>query len=139
MTMYGLRKIANIRRLVAALEDGPMGPVAIAELLGISHTGARNYIDLLVEGGAAIPHPDRRTHVCLHPDWGLVEDFLDSLAPELAEQRVTLRRSPSRHCVDPGKSYLHVVADDVRFPLVLMRFPVRRDPLVAALFGAGGR
>jgi hypothetical protein len=37
--------------------------------------------------------------------------------------------------VDPGTQFLHVLADDVRFPLVLDTLPVRRDPLVAALFG----
>jgi hypothetical protein len=96
-------------------------------------------METLVEAGAASHHPDRRSHVRLHPDRLVVERFLDSLVEEGGEQRVTLRRSPSRHCVNPGKSYLHVLADDVRFPLVLAHPSARRDPLVAALFGAGSR
>lgn len=136
MTMYSLRKISNIRQLVGALEAGAMGPAAAAELLDISHTAARNYMETLVEAGVASYHRDRRTHVCLHPDRAVVERFLDALAAEGKERRVTLRRSLSRHCVDPGESYLHVLADDVRFPLMLAHPPARRDPLVAALFGA---
>jgi hypothetical protein len=136
MAMYSLRKISRIRQLVSALEAGAMGPSAAAALLDISYSAARNYLEALVEAGAASNHPDRRTHVRLDPDRAVVESFLDSLAAEGEEQRITLRRSSSRHCVNPGKSYLHVLADDVRFPLVLAQTSARRDPLVAALFGA---
>jgi hypothetical protein len=137
--MYSLRKVAKIRQLVSALAAGAMGPAAAAELLDISYSAARNYMETLVEAGAASHHPDRRSHVRLHPDRLVVERFLDALVEEGGEQRVTLRRSPSRHCVNPGKSYLHVLADDVRFPLVLAQPSARRDPLVAALFGACSR
>ena len=139
MTMLSLRKVSRIRQLVSALEAGAMAPAAAAELLGISYSAARNYMGTLVEAGAASHHPDRRSHVRLHPDRAVVTRFLDSLVEEGGEQRVTLRRSSSRHCVNPGKSYLHVLADDVRFPLVLAQLPARRDPLVAALFGACSR
>jgi hypothetical protein len=135
MAMYSLRKISKIRRLVSELETRAMGPATAAELLEISYSAARNYMGTLVEAGAATHHPDRRTHVRLHPDRAVVERFLDSLVADSEEQRVTLRRSFSRHCVNPGKSYLHVLADDTRFPLLLAQPTVRRDPLVAALFG----
>jgi hypothetical protein len=139
MAMYSLRKISKLRQLVSALAAGAMGPAAAAALLDISYSAARNYMEALVEAGAASHHPDRGSHVRLHPDRAVVERFLDSLVEEGGEQRVTLRRSASRHCVDPGKSYLHVLADDVRFPLVLAQPSARRDPLVAALFGACSR
>lgn len=135
MAMYSVRKISRIRQLVSALEAGAMGPAAAAELLDISYSAARNYMETLVAAGAATTHPDRRTHVRLYPDRAVVKRFLDSLVAEGEEQRITRRRSCSRHCVSPGKSYLHVLADDVRFPLVLVQTPARRDPLVAALFG----
>jgi hypothetical protein len=139
MAMYSLRKISKIRQLVSALEAGAMGPAAAAELLDISYSTTQNYLEMLVEAGAVTHHQERRSHVRLHHDWTVVKRFLDSLEEEGEEHRVTLRRSPSRHCVNPGKSYLHVLADDVRFPLMLAQLPARRDPLVAALFGACSR
>jgi hypothetical protein len=110
MKQCSLRRIANIRRFLAAL----------------------------VRGGAASYDHDRKTHVCLHPDPAAVQRFLDTLDEQRTEHRLTLRRSPSRHCMNPGKSFLHVLADDVKFPLIVTRHPARRDTLVAAFFGTGG-
>jgi hypothetical protein len=130
-----MRKADNMRRLVAALAQGSMRPEAVAALLEISYTAARNYLDTLAQAGVAEYDPQRRGYLRLLPDTALVERFLDTLDDSVARHRVSLRRSPSRHCVDPGTQFLHVLADDVRFPLVLDTLPVRRDPLVAALFG----
>jgi hypothetical protein len=129
-----LRRAENIRRLVAALAQGNMGPSAVAELLQVSPTSARNYLEGLAQAGVGDYDPQRRGQLRLHPDTALVERFLATL-DDSAARRISLRRSPSRHCVNPGQHFLHVLADDVRFPLVLDQFPVRRDPLVAALFG----
>jgi DNA-binding GntR family transcriptional regulator len=124
-----------MRQLLDALVHGSMGPGAAARLLGISHTAARNYLDALVQGGVAHYDPVRGTHVCPHPDHAVRQRFLNALE-EGAEGRVTLRRSATRHCMNPGQSFLHVLADDVGFPLTTRHQPPRRDPLVAALFGA---
>jgi hypothetical protein len=107
----------------------------VAELLEISHSAARNYLDTLAQAGVAEYDRQRRGYLRLLPDTALVERFMDTLDDSVIRRRVSLRRSPSRHCVDPGTQFLHVLADDVRFPLVLDSRPVRRDPLVAALFG----
>jgi hypothetical protein len=74
--------------------------------------------------------------LALHPAPQVRERFLASLSKRLGQPRVSLRRSTSRHCMDSSGRYLHLLADDAGFPLVLHQDPVRRDPLVAALFGA---
>jgi hypothetical protein len=135
MKPSSLRRIDNLRRLVAALAHGRMSPAAVAALLQVSHRAARNYLDELERAGVAQCDPDRRTCLRLRPDPVLTQRFLASLA-EPAKQHLALRRSQSRHNANPGERFLHVLADDVRFPLVLSQHPARRDPLVAALFGA---
>lgn len=137
MNVRSSRRIANIRHLLAALAHGSMGPGGVADLLGISHTAARNYLETLVQNGVAVHDPVQRTHVCLRPDQLVRQRFLDELE-QGAARRVALRRSLTRHCLDPGQSFLHVLADDAGFPLEMRRQPPRRDPLVAALFGASG-
>jgi hypothetical protein len=135
LTSSSLRRVENVRRLVAALAQGDMRSADVAQLLRISPSAARNYLEGLVEAGVACHDPQRRRYLRIHPDAALVQRFLAALDEGSDGRRISLRRSPSRHCVDPGAQFLHVLADDVRFPLVLDHFPVRRDPLVAALFG----
>jgi hypothetical protein len=131
-----MRRAANIRRLAAALAHGSLGPAAVCGLLGVSPRAARNYLDGLLEAGVAVHDPQQRGRLRLHPDTGRVQHFLATLEDSALAPRVSLRRSPSRHCIDPGAQFLHVLADDAGFPLRLHRLPVRRDPLVAALFGS---
>jgi hypothetical protein len=130
------QRIDKLRRLVAALEQRSMGPDAVMDLLQVSYSAARNYLSELAQAGIADPDPERHTVMRLHPDLQVRERFLAALSERLGQARVSLRRSPSRHCMDSSGSYLHVLADDASFPLVLHQDPVRRDPLVAALFGA---
>jgi uncharacterized protein YgbK (DUF1537 family) len=125
-----------MHRLIAALTQGSMGPVAVADLLQISQTAARNYLEDLASAGVVECDTCRNTHFRLHRDAAAGQRFLTSLSNNASQRRVSLRRSPSRHCVNPGVQFLHVLADDVSFPLMLNRLPARRDPLVAALFGA---
>jgi predicted transcriptional regulator len=138
MNQRSLRRIANIRKILAALAHGSIGPAATADLLGVSPSAARNYLDALVQDGVALPDRGRKTNVVLHPDQATVRRFLENQEVRGGERRITLRRSLSRHCVNPGASFVHVLADDVRFPLTLGCQPATRDPLVAALFGASG-
>jgi hypothetical protein len=139
MTSSSLRRTSNIRRLVAALARHSLGPAEAAQLLQVSRTAARNYLAILEQAGIADVDPARRSRLRLNPDPSVVQLYLDALTENAAPQRVALRRSPSRHCVDPGERFLHVLRDDVRFPLDLSRRPAGRDPLVAALFGPGSQ
>jgi hypothetical protein len=134
-----LRRIENLHRLVTALGQGGMGPVDVMQLLQVSYSAARNYFEELALAGIGEYGGDRGTQLRLLPDETAIRHYLATLAERVTQPRVSLRRSSSRHCANPGKRFLHVLADDVRFPLVLDCHPVRRDPLVAALFGAAHR
>jgi hypothetical protein len=130
------QRIDKLRVLVAALDQRSMGPGAVMELLEVSYSAARNYLHELAQAGIADPDPERHTVMRLNADLQVRERFFAGLSERLGQARVSLRRSTSRHCMNSSGRYLHVLADDVSFPLVLHRDPVRRDPLVAALFGA---
>lgn len=137
MRAASLQRIENMRRLVAALARGSMGPRAVAALLTISESAARIYLKELEQANVVAPVPGCRTTLRLHADPAVVQRFFSALEERPRQRQVALRRSSSRHCTNPGKEFLHVLADDIRFPLVLHGDPVRRDPLVAALFGGG--
>jgi len=129
------QRIGKLRVLVAALEQRSMGPGAVMVLLQVSYSAARNYLHELAQAGLADPDPERHTVMRLTADLQVCERFFAGLSERLGQARVSLRRSSSRHCMNSSGRFLHVLADDVSFPLVLHRDPVRRDPLVAALFG----
>lgn len=134
MSPASLRRIDNIRRLVMALAEDAMAPADVVRLLQVSDRAARNYLEALALAGVGQLDPARRSHLRLHRDPAVVDAYLASLGGRT--QQVSLRRSAGRHCTDPGARFLHVLADDVRFPLDLQQRPAGRDPLVAALFGA---
>jgi hypothetical protein len=130
------RRIDNLYRLVAALDQRSMAPRAVMELLHLSRSAARDYLHELEQAGMAYHDPDRHTVLRSNPDPQVRERFFGELVERLEQPQVALRRSASRHCTNSSGRFLHVLADDVRFPLVLHRDPVGRDPLVVALFGA---
>lgn len=136
MKPSSLRRIANFRTVIAALSERSMDPAAVAQLLTVSHTAGRNYLHELVEAGVAVTA--LKTHVRLHDDADAVERFIAGLTEDASAERITVRRSPRLSDSHAGKRFFHVLADDVSFPLMVHRMPVRRDPLVAALFGAAG-
>lgn len=135
MRSSSLRRIENMQCLIGALAEHSMGYREVAVLLGISDSAARNYLRDLELAGVADPDAGRRTKLRQHPDPAVLEGFLSAQAQSSDQQKVSLRRSTARHCTNPGKEFLHVLADDVRFPLVRHRHRAWRDPLVAALFG----
>lgn len=112
-----------------------MGPAAVARMLAISYSTARNYLNELEWAGVGVYDTEHATELRLEPAPEHVDRFLASLTDDTVWQRVSLRRSVSRHSASTSEYFLHVLADDVRFPLARYRGPARRDPLVAALFG----
>ena len=134
------RRIDNFRLLIARLAEGSMDPHAVTLLLSVSHKAARNYLHELVEAGVARPDTGRpeKTFVRLHAERDVSERFLDELVTSASAERISVRRSAKRHDSHIGSCFVHVLRDDVSFPLTMHRLPVRRDPLVAALFGSAG-
>jgi hypothetical protein len=132
-----IQRLLNFRKLVAEFAARDLGYGEAGELLGCSASGARNYVNRLLDAGVVAP---RRTRGAdgkdlnvfrLNPDPQVARAFLammerqrrvDTLAPRQAAPRTAAAdagfpASPPPLC--PG-------ADDA---------PARRDPLVAALFG----
>lgn len=107
MNTASIRRIENLRRLVAALADRSMGPDDVVGLLGVADRAARNYMNELKLAGVGRADPTQRGHLRLNADPSAIRDFLEALG---ADGSVCARRKP------PG---------------------ARRDPLVSALFGHG--
>lgn len=136
MKPASLRKIENMHRLVAAFDQRDMGPNAVMDLLKISYSAARNYLSELEQAGMLSPDPVQRSLLRISPDPSVRLRYFAALTEKTERAQVSLRRSATRHCTNSTGRFLHVLADDTAFSLVLHRVPAQRDPLVAALFGA---
>lgn len=134
------RRLRNLRGLVAEFAERDIGHTGVALLLGCSLSAARNYVAELLDAGVVASHPvrqaagrmDRRlyrltvdplaVHSYLaalarsHGD-GEVAEWGDAAVNETIPEAVRIHRAWSAADFSPGA-------------------PARRDPLVAALFGA---
>jgi hypothetical protein len=118
----------NLRKLVEELSRQDLSRVAAAAKLGCSISASRNYLIELMDAGVVSMHPLRKHRECplyqLNPDPFLVQDFLAGLD----EAQQPAAPYPARQ-----------VWRTADFLLRPSMSPVRRDPLVAALFGAARR
>jgi hypothetical protein len=110
------RRIDKLRALVAAFGARDIGNAGVALLLDCSLTAARNYLAELLDAGVIDAHPVRQAAGCL--DRTLYRRSADPLAAG-----AFLATLVSADCV----AGLSAGAGSA---------PARRDPLVAALFGA---
>jgi DNA-binding transcriptional ArsR family regulator len=92
MKPSSLRRIENLRRLVRALGQGGMGPGEVRQLLDVSHTAARTYLDELEQAGIAAYERACRSRLRLLPDETAVRRYLAALAEGVTRPRVALRR-----------------------------------------------
>jgi hypothetical protein len=119
------RRLANFRTLVAEFAVRRMGYIAVAELLSCSTSAARNYIQELVDRGVVAKHPIDRKLYCGHSDPLIADEFLAALT----------RLEQSGPASVPTRR-VHSLWDDAIVSRAGVHQPARRDPLVAALFGA---
>ena len=124
------RRIGNLRALVVEFTARDIGNAGVALLLGCSLTAARNYVAELLDAAVIVAHPVRqaaggldRTLYSRSADPLTVADFLAALA----------RRQRAADLQACGSWCSEVDVDVVRRAAST---PARRDPLVAALFGA---
>ncbi|MDL2354074.1 MAG: hypothetical protein QFF03_02325 [Pseudomonadota bacterium] len=130
------RRLVNLRSLVAAFAGRDIGRSGVAALLGCSLSASRNYLAELLDAGVVHSQPVRqsdgggdRIQYRLSADPRAVRDFLASLAvPDGAADC---------RAADPAR--IQRMWRDADFFLAAGHAPARRDPLVAALFGAAGR
>lgn len=122
-----VRRLANFRVLVAEFAVRQMGCAAVAEVLHCSSSAARNYLHELLDGGIVTRHPIDRTVYCQNSDPLVAHEFLAALARLGQGKRTAL---PTRR--------VHSLWNDAIVCCSSADQPARRDPLVAALFGAAG-
>jgi hypothetical protein len=129
------RRLANLHTLVAEFAHRDIGRNGVAELLGCSPSASRNYIAELLDARVVFLSPARpriewkdRTQYRLTDDPIAVQEFLAGLADPLG---ATL---PSGSVADAAQR----MGRNTNFGLAAGIEPARRDPLVAALFGAAG-
>lgn len=111
-----VRRICNLRALVEEFGERDIGCAAAALFLSCSLTSARNYVSELLDAGVVASHPVRQGAGCL-----------DRTLYQLTTDRLVLRRFLEGLAEFEGADSFG--AGDP---------PARRDPLVAALFGAPG-
>jgi predicted ArsR family transcriptional regulator len=141
MIAFTASRAANLRRLVAELQQRDMSRADISQLLDVSESPACRYLADLRRAGVAefsfyrgAARGSLGAHVYrITADGERVRAYLDLLSePRAPQSRTALAialRDPSRR--------LYFAMDDEPFEVPVHRGPVRRDPMVAALFGAG--
>lgn len=138
------RRLENMRLLLAELSRRPMQIDDIAALLGASVSAARNYVLELCDAGVAnaVDGWDGKSgkpHYRLAADPARSRAFLEQMTNPYRDAGVVVRRvtagKPAKVAMGSGRN-VHITGDDVHYAFRVEREPVRRDPLVAALFGA---
>lgn len=129
------KRLANLYTLVAEFAHRDIGRTGVAELLGCSPSASRNYIAELLDARVVFSSPARpriewkdRTLYRLTDDPVAVQEFLAGLAGPIG---ATLSGGPVAEQVQR-------MGRNTNFGLRASIEPARRDPLVAALFGAAG-
>jgi hypothetical protein len=138
-----LQRCERMQALLGELANGEMDSVAIAAFLRCSNSSARKYVMALVDADlvfpSTLPSGQGRPKLgyCLTEDLQAVDDFMSGL---LAGQnsRAALKRTPKRsgQVRTVGSQHFHIMADDQSGEVQAAFVSVRRDPLVAALFGS---
>lgn len=136
------RRAGKLRLLLDELALRELDVAAAAALLQVSSSSVRNYLHELHDAGIAAPSADaggrwvEASVYRLCADADRVRDFL----AQVAAARMA-RARPANH--NPvwrnGGCLFHIMGDDVKFALSAGSAHPRRDPLVAALFGATGQ
>jgi hypothetical protein len=127
------RRRANLHTVMLEFTRRDVGPACVSELLGCSLSASRYYLATLLEAGLVAPKPVRSQTAhgkgrpfTLSADAAAVRDFFDGLAASPG--------SAGPGCCNGG--HVRRVWHGANYWRSPARPPARRDPLVAALFGA---
>ena len=131
------RRRARLDLLVAELALRDMNHADVARFLPCSLSAARAYMHDLLDAAVVslafssmgkVNMDSAIYRLCANRL--IVKDLLDSRVYDRISSRANLQREAA-----PGTRHVHILSDDVKFDVKICNFPVRRDPLVAALFG----
>jgi DNA-binding Lrp family transcriptional regulator len=144
-TSATLRRIENMQKLVAELQQHEMLADEIAWFLKFSPSGARKYIrDLRDAGVIELARYIEGTATYLGkavyqltPDPERVKTFLAAIVQPKRDGVPPRKERPSlrEQAMAGAGRHFHILADDTHYAIRVNRGPVTRDPLVAALFG----
>jgi hypothetical protein len=138
-----MRRQQRLQVLIGELAARGMDAADVAALLACSPTAARNYLNELLEASviefrraARSADTGQRSGYFLTGDAALVSSFLADL-DALHSRAVRLKRGskPATEARSFGTRHFHIIADDRFLGVSAIEVAVRRDPLVAALFG----
>jgi hypothetical protein len=138
-----IRRQRRLHVLIDAFSARDMDAVEVAALLECSSTSARNYLSELLAAAVimarrAVRSDDgsMRNCYCLNGDSALVCNFLADLdAAHLPKVRLKRGSKQATEARSFGTRHFHIIADDRFLGVSTSHVAVRRDPLVAALFG----
>ena len=140
------RRLANLRALVAEFAGRAIGCAGVALFLDCSLSAARNYVAELLDAGVIASHPERQAAGCVDrtlyrqaADPLKVDQFLGALTRTHGADGMAARRGAAEPGSSADPERIHRLWRDADFSFGAGRSPARRDPLVAALFGAAGR
>ena len=130
-------RMEKIRKLITALqEEGYLMRDEIGPMLGLGPSGVRKYLaDLRGQVEASWD----RGHITVRLTMSSSQTgaFLKRLAATAPARPTGISMTPARiAAAEPGRHF-HILADDTHYAIHVSRAPVARDPMVAALFGAG--
>lgn len=136
-----LQRCERMQALLGELANGAMDGAAIAAFLQCSNSGAHKYVMALVDAAVVFPSAlpsglgRPRLGYCLTDDMRAVDNFMSKLLAGTNSR--TLKRTPKRsgQVRTIGSQHFHIMADDQSGEVQAAFVSVRRDPLVAALFG----
>lgn len=136
------RRLGNLRALVAEFAGRDIGYAGVAVFLGCSLTAARNYVGELLDAGVIASLPVRQAAGCVDrtlyrgsADPLVVHAFLAALARSHTAAMPAWRDTAEAEA-PPDAERIHRTWLAADFSFGAGRSPARRDPLVAALFGA---
>lgn len=137
------RRLRNLRALVREFSGRDIGYVGAALFLDCSLSAARNYVAELLDASVVVSHPVRQAAGCvdrtlyrLSADPRTVHEFLAGLARSQGADGMPERHGAASMETPPDPACVNRTWRTADFSLGIGSAPARRDPLVAALFGA---
>ncbi len=137
-----MQRCERMQALLGELANGEMDGAAIAAFLRCSNSSAHKYVMALVDAELVFPTTlpsglgRPKLGYCLTDDMWAVDEFMSRLIAG-TNSKTTLKRTPKRsgQVRTVGSQHFHIMADDQSGEVQAAFVSVRRDPLVAALFG----
>jgi hypothetical protein len=138
-----VRRLQRLNALIDELSARDMDAAAVALFLDCSATSARNYLNDLLEASVIRSRRTALSGDCymrngyhLNGDPRMARHFLAGCRESQCGDPILKRgRKQSNAARTYGTRHFHIMADDCCAGVRATRVEVRRDPLVAALFG----